>query len=555
MPSIPYDSLLIFTLAVVGAATFSLSAAFSGRSAFREMSWERAAFSALLASALIMVLSPLGYLIFEPSLFAAPIDEFQATAHRGIVHFIFELLGGVENTEAARFCERGLFVQEELFANQRVLNPDCMMDIVIVHALPPFLLAALGLGFIYGSYPQLNLRSMLLKNWRSKLNLSFPIFSYDYTWDAALTSLKPAALVAIGFSTPPANHEDKEGMVLVGQLASFSIEDEPRGLTLIHPQWMDAGKVPKARADCDFADVFKKFDFNRERLVLTNESDIDFISYPASSLKRHGDSLNHAAQSFFMGMSALGMVFFAWSAYLTAQFLDGFDYQYLSAVYVIMTGLLLFVSAYLAIWAWQVAGRDYSPTCDHPAILSPLPYVVSAGVLIIVAGVAVMLFTRGYREAGIAGWELGVGLYAILAFVFMLTIVQLRVWSPRRQINKAFDDFIDQVKARWPAKPRPPLTGLDALDQAATLRYLQDDLDRPVDRAYRQEVGDQRKCEFDASGLESYLDRNSTKVREQYLRAVVGRELLRCIAVVAGNHSVEHAEPQLLEWFRSRLPR
>ena len=164
------DELLNFLFSIgfvlIGSLAFHISALVSGHDIYRDLPTQESTLLSIVAGIVIFLLSPISFIILQPS------------------------------TNSANILVRIL---------------DCWV-------LLPFFSGAVSLGLIFGCWTMLKARVNILDWFRDKSGMRFWIYSYGITWDAFLGCVKHKGEVFV----------QTDSKMFKGSLVAFSIEAVPQ---------------------------------------------------------------------------------------------------------------------------------------------------------------------------------------------------------------------------------------------------------------------------------------------------------------------------------------
>ncbi|QDG52345.1 hypothetical protein FIV42_16840 [Persicimonas caeni] len=329
---------------LIGVSVFSVAYLFSGRSVFREWEWRKAVFVTTAAALLLLMISPLMFILLFHDVNLAQEGE-RGEQQQAVLDEAGE---GEDATETIEATEK-----KELI--ERVVN----------YALVPFLLAAFALGLVVGTYPQLNLRWILWREVRHKRGLKFPLFSYGNSWRMFFNKLKLNGLIEVGLREEHGDDEGQRVRRVIGQLAATSVSGTDADFVLRNPRTLE---------DSSRLDVDKALDENwmpDETLeIFTKESKVLYLRCPPESLQVHAEPINHLAQAYFLAQTSIGFGLFGWATFLTYKFLEGVGLGDVAVVYGLMTVLFLVTCGAFCVLAFSVRRYDFGESLSMQSFLS-----------------------------------------------------------------------------------------------------------------------------------------------------------------------------------------
>jgi len=374
-----------------GAAVFYIASLVSGHNIYKDLEYKVAILITLIVGLTLFIFSPLCFVILFPGLFCLgwstslsptnPIDKFccpsSSTIHT--VNIIHELILG--------------------------------------HLLGSFVLAATGLGLIFGCCSAITARSSILHWIRSRTGLKYPIYTYGLTWDLLLRRVKSHGRIQV-----KVGEETIDGELLVS-----SIKEEPKQIILKNYRRGKPGATSPENHPID------------GDLLVTEYAKISEIHVPAESFNPNRDMFSHSTQALYSACAALGFVLLALSFKITARFQLETGFLNLSTCYAVCAGIWLAIAAAVTWIAIRLSRTDFvSPRTAF--YLSPfVSFILLSDICLIFGGAIGMI---GYFR----GTSLNTTFY-VCAFSFCLIFISgtmLYVIKRRENIMRSFFCIISQ---------------------------------------------------------------------------------------------------------------
>ena len=177
--------LLSILFIFIGTTVFYIASLISGHNIYRDMEYRISILTSIIVGFFIFIFSPLCFLVLFPSLF-------------------------------------GVFISSPI----TVECIEKIHDIIVDDVLIPYLLSAFGLGIAFGCLSSIELRPLILHDFRRRIGIDFPIRTYGFAWDSFLYNIKRNGKIKINQKNGGENSENWY------HLLGFSIKSEPRELLL-----------------------------------------------------------------------------------------------------------------------------------------------------------------------------------------------------------------------------------------------------------------------------------------------------------------------------------
>jgi hypothetical protein len=370
------DELLNFLFSVVfvliGSLAFHISALVSGENIYRDLPTLEATLLSTVAGIVIFLLSPISFIIFYPT------DYLNISAQ--------------------------------------------ILDFWVLLA---FFSCAFGLGLIFGCVALLKARLNLLLWFRRQTGMKFKIYTYGFTWDDFLGSVKQKGEVFV----------QTDAGIFKGLLGITSIRDEPREIVL------ENSKIKRYGIERDIE--------GKENVdILIPESEIKRIIVPERSFKKHHESMQHISQAFYCISLAIGLFFLSCSAYLTENYMPNlelaseslaslmFFYHTLSLFFLVLTILCLGIS----VWTAKIDFNSWR------AFLTLSPDIAFVPLFFLLAILLIIFSTQILQILQILQIFI---LILVLLFIYLLLLFiyirMIRNWF-LRHVEKCFDDIKKDFK-------------------------------------------------------------------------------------------------------------
>lgn len=284
---------------VIGSFAFHIASLTSGYSIFRELSWQFAALITGSVGLFLLLLSPIGYLIFMPTDY-------------GVVP-----------------CP---------YTSGRLMSPELVEKLWTFDAMGPYILSTLGIGLMVGSATMLNARVLFWQWFRAKSGMLYPIYSYDHIWDVYLHSLKRHGHVTVTKRPVKSDGEQTPGneQPISGKVVFFSEREEQRELLL------------------------ETSDKNGISRTLVNGKDISSIKAPASSFSRDHQLIPTYSRAFYWLLVGVGAMLVASATHLTIKWIMASPTNTLSEFYPLIEASFEVFAIWALILSMHVIGRRYT---------------------------------------------------------------------------------------------------------------------------------------------------------------------------------------------------
>lgn len=407
----------------VGSGVFYLSSLVSGHNIYRDLQYQLALLATAVTGFLIFILSPLCFIVLFPKLYPASPQR--------------EILDAIpKDFKSARD------------------NVDSVLGYLISnHVFLSYIFSAIGAGIVFGCSQLISPRRLALTRLRNILDIGFSIYSYQFTWDGFLHSIKRDGRMTITCG-------DDE---ITGNLWKFSVKNEPkeimlRGATIrVSPL---KGKDQLSDQDATSphpAPVNNSFDKSNSRghvstVLITKSNDISRIFVTENAFKRNFDSSTATSYAFYLTVMLTGFAFLFISSELTANFTFIFGFPALADFYLLFGSLLLGVYCVVALILIPSILRDDFSNFFAALFLRPFFfYTFSLNCLAIVAGAWHHLQLYFRISTYSAGNAILNGLVAatLLIGVALFFWAQVVICRVNRELGCLIDEMIKIFPEKW----------------------------------------------------------------------------------------------------------
>lgn len=415
--------LLTGIFVVVGAGVFYLSSLLSGHNIYRDLNFQVAMLATTIVGLLLFAFSPISYIVFTPAAYikgyAAAAEAFKASKSTAdaikLINMVHEVTlkfpGGV---------------------------------------LYSYLLSAVGAGVIFGCAQIVRPRELILRAVRDSANIAFSIYSYHFTWDEFLHSIKRDGLIEITLKKAGDKETEKDSSPMKGRLTAFSVKAEPKEIMLT---------------------------MSDSRVLVTRAEEIVKLEVPTKSFKR--DKLFAAPTSY--ALYSLVLLLGLWCVFVstcfTARFVYKSEFGYLASVYWFL-GLLIFAAYVLGISVLvpQILRRDFSKV-RSALLLRPFFFCffslhgvvgIAAFWFLVDTGCSIFKFESYAGLHGPHSWFFGV-----LSFAYIVLFIS--EWQTLRALKKRLLEAIVAIRGTSTVSK---LKSLQEMERCLEQVYQEQDLNK-----------------------------------------------------------------------------
>jgi hypothetical protein len=411
----------------IGSLVFYVAFLISGRNPHRDESPTQAAWMTFFAGALLLFFTPIGYIIWKPEL--------------------FETKSIILSADPASINDDGAFLQ--------------FTEILLVNGLPPFIVAALGLGLTVGSLLLLKGRERTLRSIRNKTGMGIAIRNYIKPWEQLLSAVKSKGYLCV---------RTRDKTFIAGHIDFVSTGEEADALALRDPHILpgapgefeetdssanDGERVqPESRNRAQTGEskiselsaisqspepISETLDHfiaqnpcRRDITVIGENAEIREIQIPHYSFQTNFNSLDHPSLGFFTAVAAIGILLMALSGFLTANFLGNYGQFFnLAFAYAAVAWILVAVTAILSVVAIWTSQRD-NARLSSAVIFTPAPFLLALTALL-AAGVTAVVFLHLFLATGLPRQVLlalgTIGALCLLAIILLGIAVRFKHYS------------------------------------------------------------------------------------------------------------------------------
>ena len=392
-----YRILLSILFIFFGSTVFYVASLISGHNIYRDVGFRISSFITSIIGFFIFLFSPICFVVLFPSLFH---------------------VDNVTGSITPEYIEK-------------------IHDIIINETLMPYLFSAVGFGIAIGCLSSIEIRPLILHDFRRRIGIDFPIRTYGFAWDSFLYDIKKNGKIKVNLQNDTGIKSDHWY-----QLVGFSIKSEPRELLL------------------------KKINDNDSFDILTsNIESIKEIHVPPESFKKNYRTETPSSFALHLALASIGFLLLFESFHMTSDLLKKLHYESLSGLY-LGGGFFFLVIALISICAsWKFLVSDYKHK-ESAFILCYFPSLIVIVNLAIIVGVINHIFCLEWLDIFITNVIIFINTVFESSFSKIIGVLLLIALVVQYQKYREFKGILNTTlngKLKYPQEKQELLKDLESV--------------------------------------------------------------------------------------------